>query len=135
MTPTELPKTPATANDTVPAARAYASFARLGRSWQAMLIGVLIVIAVVHIPTFDYWFYNDDYVPFAEIAEANSSWDYVWRLITVQDVTPNWRVVPGIVYLLGYKLFDMDPLPYHFVSTGTHLGTCALIFHFLRRST
>ena len=104
-------------------------------SWQAALIAVLAVIAVVHIPTFDYWFYNDDYVPFAEIARADSSWDYVWRLLTVQDITPNWRVVPGLVYLAGYKLFGMDPLPYHFVSTGFHLGTCALIFHLLRRVT
>jgi hypothetical protein len=96
---------------------------------------VLAVIAAVQIPTFDYWFYNDDYVPFGEIARAPSSWDYVWRLITVQDITPNWRVVPGLVYLGGYKLFGMEPLPYHFVSTGFHLGTSALIFHLLRRVT
>src|SRR5262245_13436785 len=104
-------------------------------SWQAALVAILAVIAAVHIPTFDYWFCNDDYVPFAEIAEAKSSWDYVWRLITVQDITPNWRVVPGLVYLAGYKTFGMEPLPYHFVSTGFHLGTCALIFHLLRRVT
>ena len=105
------------------------------RSWQAALIAVLAVVAIVHIPTFDYWFYNDDYVPFAEIARADSSWDYIWRLLTVQDITPNWRVMPGLVYLAGYKTFGMDPLPYHFVSTGFHLGTCALIFHLLRRVT
>jgi hypothetical protein len=104
-------------------------------SWQFALIAVLAVIGAVHIPTFDYWFYNDDYVPFAEIARAESSWDYVWRLITVDDITPNWRVVPGLVYLAGYKLFGMEPLPYHFVSTGFHLGTCALIFHLVRRVT
>jgi len=104
-------------------------------SWQTALIAVLAVVAAVHIPTFDYWFYNDDYVPFAEIARADTSWDYVWRLITVQDITPNWRVVPGLVYLAGYKLFGMEPLPYHFVSTGFHLGTCALMFHLLRRVT
>jgi hypothetical protein len=107
----------------------------VARSWQAALIAVLTVIAIVHIPTFDYWFYNDDYVPFAEIARADSSWEYIWRLLTVQDITPNWRVVPGLVYLAGYKLFGMDPLPYHFVSTGTHLATCALIFHIVRRVT
>lgn len=100
-----------------------------------MLLAVLAVVLAVHIPTFDYWFYNDDYVPFAEIAEANTTWEYVWRLLILQDVTPNWRVVPGIVYLLGYKTFGMEPLPYHFVSVGFHLGTSALIFHFLRRTT
>ncbi len=108
---------------------------RFATSWQAILIAVLAVVLGVHIPTFDYWFYNDDYVPFAEIAEADTSWDYIWRLLLVQDVTPNWRVVPGFVYLLGYKTFGMQPLPYHFVSVGFHLGTCALIFHFLRRTT
>jgi hypothetical protein len=43
--------------------------------------------------------------------------------------------VPGIVYLIGYKTWGMQPLPYHLISTGFHLGTCALIFHFLRRTT
>ena len=108
---------------------------RWATSWQAILVAVLAVVLAVHIPTFDYWFYNDDYVPFAEIAEADTTWEYIWRLLLVQDVTPNWRVVPGIVYLLGYKTFGMEPLPYHFVSVGFHLGTSALIFHFLRRTT
>jgi hypothetical protein len=96
---------PAAVNSTV-RDRAFA----LARSWQAALVVVLAVIAVVHIPTFDYWFYNDDYVPFAEIARADSSWDYVWRLLTVQDITPNWRVMPGLVYLAGYKTFGMDQM-------------------------
>ncbi len=132
---TPAPSIDAHRGPTASAGRLRARVFEFARSWQAALIAVLAVIAAVHIPTFDYWFYNDDYVPFAEIARANSSWDYVWRLITVQDVTPNWRVVPGLVYLAGYKVFGMDPLPYHFVSTGFHLGTCALIFHLLRRVT
>ncbi len=109
--------------------------ARWLTSWQTALIASLTVVALVQIPTFDYWFYNDDYVPFGEIARSKSSWDYVWRLITVQDITPNWRVVPGLVYLASYKLFGMDPLPYHFISTGTHLATSALLFHLVRRVT
>ncbi len=95
----------------------------------------LVAVLLVQIPTFDYFFYNDDYVPFAEIAESSSTWDYVRDLVLVQDITPNWRVVPGLVYLAGYRIFGMEPLPYHFVSVGFHLGTCALLFHILRRTT
>ena len=62
-------------------------------------------VVAVQLPAFTYFFYNDDYVPFAEIVD-NGIPRYLSNLILVQDITPNWRVVPGLFYLAGKLLKD-----------------------------
>ena len=44
--------------------------------------------------TLTFFFFQDDYVPFGEIV-TNGARTYLWNLITLQDLTPNWRVMPG----------------------------------------
>ena len=103
-------------------------------SHRVMLALGLLIVFAVQLPAFTYFFYNDDYVPFAEIVD-NGIPRYLSNLILVQDITPNWRVVPGLIYLAGYETFGMQALPYHIVSMACHLGTCALLYHITRRAT
>ncbi len=84
--------------------------------------------------TLTFYFFQDDYVPFGEIAK-NGTWEYLWRLVLARDLTPNWRVVPGVMYLASYKLFGMTPLPMHIAMLLLHLGTVALIYRIAVRST
>jgi hypothetical protein len=84
--------------------------------------------------TLSFYFYQDDYVPFGEAAK-NGTWEYIWRLAFARDLTPNWRVIPGLLYLASYKLFGMTPLPMHIVLLALHLGTVALIYRLVARST
>src|SRR5438067_8647200 len=111
-----------------------ASLAEALSSHRVMLALGLLIVFVVQLPAFTYFFYNDDYVPFAEIVD-NGIPRYLSNLILVQDITPNWRVVPGLFYLAGYETFGMQALPYHIVSMACHLGTCALLYHITRRAT
>jgi hypothetical protein len=60
--------------------------------------------------TLSFYFFQDDYVPFGEIAK-NGTWEYLWRLVLGRDLTPNLRVIPGVMYLASYKFFGMTPLP------------------------
>src|SRR5438477_8172875 len=111
-----------------------ANVAQALSSHRVMLALGLLIVFAVQLPAFTYFFYNDDYVPFAEIVD-NGIPRYLSNLILVQDITPNWRVVPGLFYLAGYETFGMQALPYHIVSMACHLGTCALLYHITRRAT
>src|SRR5205085_11209653 len=91
------------------------SLAEALSSHRVMFALGLLIVFVVQLPAFTYFFYNDDYVPFAEIVD-NGIPRYLSNLILVQDITPNWRVVPGLIYLAGYETFGMQALPYHIVS-------------------
>jgi Dolichyl-phosphate-mannose-protein mannosyltransferase len=84
--------------------------------------------------TLSFYFFQDDYVPFGEAAR-NGTWEYLWRLLLARDLTPNWRVIPGLLYLASYKLFGMTPLPMHVVLLVLHLGTVALIYRLVARAT
>ena len=84
--------------------------------------------------TLTFYFFQDDYVPFGEIAKTGT-WEYLWRLVLARDLTPNWRVIPGVMYLASYKLFGMSPLPMHIAMLLLHLGTVALIYRIVARST
>ncbi len=84
--------------------------------------------------TLSFYFYQDDYVPFGEAAK-NGTWEYLWRLALARDLTPNWRVIPGWLYLANYRLFGMTPLPLHIALLAFHLSTVGLIFRIVARST
>ena len=111
-----------------------ANLAQTLSSHRALFVLGLMIVFVVQLPAFTYFFYNDDYVPFAEIVD-NGIPRYISNLILVQDITPNWRVVPGLFYLAGYETFGMQALPYHVVSMACHLATCAMLYHITRRTT
>lgn len=84
--------------------------------------------------TINYYFYFDDYVPFAEIV-SQSRWDYVGHLLTSTDLTPNWRPLPGLLYLASYEIAGMDPLPARIVMLAMHTGTAALLYYVVWRTT
>ncbi len=84
--------------------------------------------------TLSFYFFQDDYVPFGEIVK-NGTWEYLWRLTLAHDLTPNWRVIPGLMYLASYKLFGMTPLPMHIAMLALHLGTVALLYRIVARTT
>jgi hypothetical protein len=108
---------------------AEASRLRVGRvAIERWLLPVaLLATFAAQARTLTFFFYQDDYVPFGEIA-TNGAWEYVSRLFAANDLTPNWRVIPGMLYLLNYELFGMSPMPLHIVMLAFHLGTVALIF-------
>lgn len=84
--------------------------------------------------TLSFYFFQDDYVPFGEIVK-NGDWVYLKQLLLARDLTPNWRVIPGVMYLLNYELFGMTPLPMHIALLALHLGTVALLFRAVLRTT
>lgn len=94
----------------------------------------LIATFALQLTTASYFFYFDDYLPFSEIV-SNGRWEYTWRLLTSTDVTPNWRPLPGMLYLGSYEVAGMNPLPVHITMLALHLGTVALLYYAVWRTT
>jgi len=114
-----------------------------GRSWalprafrspHLVLVPALAAVLALQWPTLHYFYYFDDYVPFGEMA-GESGWRYVWRLLTSTDLTPNWRPLPGLLYFVTWRLAGMDPLPVHVAMLALHVGTAALVYHAIWRTT
>src|SRR4051794_18960657 len=78
-------------------------------AFVSLAIGATVGLQAI---TLRHFFFFDDYVPFGEIARQSQR-DYVWRLLTSTDLTPNWRPLPGLLYLASYDYAGMDPLPVH----------------------
>lgn len=115
-------------------ARAIAAGVRvLALRWWPLAAALLAVVAA-QARTMAFYFFQDDFVPFGEMAKHGAA-TYTWNLITVQDLTPNWRVVPGLLYLANYELFGADPLPVHVTTMALHLGTVALLYVLVMRIT
>lgn len=114
--------------------RATHDILRLAGSPRLLLPLAAVVTFILQVPTIGYFFYYDDYVPFGEIAR-NGTAEYLRRLLLSQDLTPNWRVLPGIVFLWNYKLFGMDPMPARALMVVMHAGTAMLVFHAVMRVT
>lgn len=81
-----------------------------------------------------FFFFQDDYVAFGEIA-THGSRTYVWNLLTLQDLAPNWRIFTGLTYLASYRLFGMTALPTHILMLTLHIAVAALIFRAVWRTT
>jgi hypothetical protein len=94
----------------------------------------LLSTLALQLTTLSHYFYFDDYVPFAEIV-TNSRWDYIVNLATSADVTPNWRPLPGILYLVNYEIAGMNPIPTRIVMVGMHVGTAAMLYYVVQRTT
>ncbi|MCI0777792.1 MAG: hypothetical protein J4N95_06405 [Chloroflexi bacterium] len=96
----------------------------------------LVVIATLaaQAPVLGHYFFGDDFVPLADIASRGTS-EYLKDLFLLQDETPNWRFLTGLFYLGAYETFGLTPMPYLLIAVIVHIGTAALIFHFLRQVT
>jgi hypothetical protein len=119
-----------------PAARTRTvELSRAGWSWHWLLLPVAVVLTLaLQITTINYYYYFDDYVPFAEIVREGP-WSYVGHLLTSTDVTPNWRPLPGLLYLGSYQAAGMDPLPVRITTIAMHLGTVVMLYHVVNRTT
>lgn len=100
---------------------------------------LLLAVAVggtlaLQLTTIGYYFYFDDYVPFAEMVERGW-WEYTWRLWASMDVTPNWRPLPGMLYLASWQIAGMDPLPVRIAMLAMHAGTVAMLYYVIWRTT
>jgi hypothetical protein len=102
-------------------------------AWGA-LAAVLGAIFVLHVPVLGHYFFGDDAVPFADI-ESKSPWRYISDLFLMRDATPNWRFLTGLVYLGIYRAFGFNALPFMLLAVLVHMGTAALIFWFVYRTT
>lgn len=94
----------------------------------------LIATLALQLTTLSHYFYFDDYVPFAEIV-AQSRWEYVSNLLTSTDLTPNWRPLPGLLFLASYEIAGMDPLPARIVMVAMHVGTAGMLYYVVHRTT
>ncbi len=90
-------------------------------------------IFAVHVPVLGHYFFNDDFVPLADIA-TRSTPGYVKDLFLLRDLTPNWRFLTGLYYLGAYRAFGLNSFPYFLISVLVHLATAGLIFWLVRRA-
>jgi hypothetical protein len=90
-------------------------------------------IVAVHAPVLGRYFFNDDFVPLADIA-THSTPGYIKDLFLLRDLTPNWRFLTGLYYLGAYRAFGLNAFPYFLISVAVHLATAGLIFWFVRRA-
>lgn len=97
------------------------------------LATVVVVTLAVQASVLGHYFFGDDFVPLADIASRTDA-GYIKALFLLNDETPNWRFLTGLFYLGAYRTFALDPLPYLLASVAVHVGTAALIFHFVRRA-
>lgn len=98
------------------------------------LIATIAAVFAVQAPVLSHYFFNDDFVPLADIATRSTS-RYVKDLFLLRDLTPNWRFLTGLFYLVEYRAFHLHALPYLLVTVLFHTATAALIFWLVRRAT
>jgi hypothetical protein len=107
---------------------------RRSRRVHALLLVALAGIAAAQARPLAFFFFQDDYVAFGEIV-TNGARTYTWNLLTLQDLTPNWRVFTGLTYLASYRAFGMTALPTHAVMLALHLAVAALLYRAVWRTT
>jgi hypothetical protein len=112
------------------------AFARMRALSPHALFLPLAIIATLalQVITLKHYFYFDDYVPFSEIV-VNGQREYVWRLFTATDLTPNWRPLPGLLYLASYDIAGMNPLPVHVGMLAMHAASVGLLYYLVWRVT
>ncbi len=99
-----------------------------------ILLPIVVATLALQLVTLNYYFYFDDYVPFAEIA-TQSPWAYIGHLLTSTDLTPNWRPLPGLLYLASYEIAGTSALPVHIVMIAMHTATAGLLYYVIWRTT
>jgi hypothetical protein len=106
------------------------------RFWPThlLLLVALLCTVAAQARTLAFFFFQDDYVAFGEIV-TNGQRDYVWNLLALQDLTPNWRVFTGMTYLASYELFGMAAWPTRAVMIALHLAVVALLYRAVWRTT
>jgi hypothetical protein len=103
-------------------------------SWTVVaLVAALAAVIAVQAPVLGHYFFGDDFVPLADIA-SRSTGGYLKDLFLLRDDTPNWRFLTGVVYLVLYRSFGLDALPFLVTNVVLHAATAGLVFWFVYRA-
>lgn len=106
------------------------------RAWIGTLRGlarhvpILLVLGLVvgiHVPTLHYYFFGDDFLVLGDI-QTRSFPHYMRDVITLRDLTPNWRPLTMLVYWAEFKLFGFDALPWRIVNLSLHTATVLVLY-------
>src|SRR3990172_7766726 len=105
----------------------------LSRGW--LLPGVaLVVTALVYAPTLDNYFFGDDFPDLADVATKGTA-QYLRDAFVVRSSSFYWRLLTRVLYLVEYRLFGLNPVPYHAVNLALHLGVVLLVYWWAREFT
>ena len=92
------------------------------------LLAVVAAVVGVYLPVLRHsYFFADDFVPLGDIAKQ-STWSYLREIFLLRDVTPNWRVLPGLYYLVLFKAFGLNETAFLLGSVLAQAATAGLIF-------
>jgi len=97
-------------------------------------VAVAAGIFAVQVPVLGTYFIADDFVPLGDIA-SQSTWSYIRDIFLLNDPTPNWRFLSGIVYFALYKSFGLNAFAFLLTSLVVHIATAGLMFRFVQRHT
>ena len=115
--------------------RAVVNVGPLAVSWAGLALGAILIATLgVHLPVLGHYFFVDDFVPLADIA-SRSVPGYIKDLFLLNDVTPNWRFLTGLFYLVFFKAFGLNATPYLAASVVLHTASAGLLFLFVQRAT
>jgi len=102
------------------------------RHWG--LLAALIITFIVYAPTLGYYFAGDDFVVLGDIRYRGNV-AFVIDTVRMHDIVPNWRPLTGVVYLLEWDLFGLNPLAWRLVNLGVHLASVAVLYALVTRVT
>jgi hypothetical protein len=104
-----------------------------GLAAAAGFAAVAAAIIAVHLPALQSYFFGDDFVALSDVS-SRSTWAYLRDVFLLRDLTPNWRFLTGVYYLVAYRTFGLDAFPYLLSSVLVHTATAGLIFWLVRRA-
>ena len=104
-----------------------------GLAAAAGFAAVAAAVLAVHIPVLQSYFFGDDFVALADVS-SRGTWAYLRDVFLLRDLTPNWRFLTGVYYLVIYRAFGLDALPFLLSNVLFHIGTAGLIFWLVRRA-
>src|SRR5207249_8086576 len=100
-------------------------------------IPILLVLALVvgiHVPTLNYYFFGDDFLVLGDI-QTRSFTSYMRDVITLNDLTPNWRPLTMLVYWGEFKAFGFNALPWRIVNLSLHAASVLMLYVLLLSMT
>ncbi len=97
-------------------------------------LAVAAGIFAVQVPVLGMYFIGDDFVPLGDVA-SHSSWSYIRDSFLLDDPTPNWRFLSGLVYFALYKTFGLNAFAFLLTSLVVHIASAGLLFRFVSRHT
>jgi hypothetical protein len=98
------------------------------------LVGLVGLVIGIHVPTMHYYFFGDDFLVLGDI-QSRGFPSYMRDVVTLRDMTPNWRPLTMLVYWGEFKLFGFDALPWRIVNLGVHVATVVLLYQLVLSMT